>query len=93
MVAKHLILLLLLSLLLLLFLSLLLLLLLSVEEEERLKLEEEEKIQALLDISEDDYEALNPNRQREIDNIRQKRYLEKKRKYVTLYIYVHVVTM
>lgn len=50
------------------------------EEEQRLKLEEEERIQALLDMSEDEYEGLSCARQREIDTIRQQRYLEKKRK-------------
>ena len=52
------------------------------EEEEILKLEEEEKIQALLDISEDEYEGLSPKKQREIDSIRQQRYLEKKKRHV-----------
>ena len=55
-------------------------LLLFTEEEQRLKLEEEERIQALLDMSEDEYEGLSSTRQREIDTIRQQRYLEKKRK-------------
>ena len=50
------------------------------EEEIKAKEAEEENIQALLDMSEDEYEALTPQKQREIDVIRDQRYREKREK-------------
>lgn len=55
------------------------------EEEKLLEQAEEERIQTLLDISEDEYEAMDPDQQREIDIIRQQRYLERKRLYAISY--------
>lgn len=53
-----------------------------IEEKLRLEQEEERRIQALLDMNEDDYEALPYKKQKEIDKIRHQRYLEKKEKSV-----------
>lgn len=52
----------------------------SSEEEIKAKEAVEENIQALLDMSEDEYEALTPQKQREIDAIRDQRYREKREK-------------
>ena len=50
------------------------------DEELRLKRLEKERIDALLNMSEDEYEALPANKRKEIDDIRHKRYMEKRRK-------------
>ena len=50
------------------------------EEEEKIKQAEEDKIQALLDMNEDEYELLSFKEQKKIDDIRHQRYLEKRRR-------------
>ena len=50
------------------------------EEEEKIKQAEEDKIQALLDMNEDEYELLSSKEQKKIDDIRHQRYLEKRRR-------------
>ena len=50
------------------------------EEEQKIKQQEEDRIQSLLDLSEDDYEALPAEKKKEIDEIRLKRYMLRKEK-------------
>lgn len=59
-----------------------------IDEEIKQKRLEKERIDALLDMSEDEYEALPAHKRKEIDSIRHQRYMEKRRKRCRLYMYL-----